>query len=476
MKVCKFGGSSLADAGQVRKVCDLVLADPARRVVVVSAPGRRRSGDEKVTDLLIACARHALAGADTEAPLAAVVARYDAICRDLGLPAEIAGEIEADLRRRLASDRSHAGRFLDLLKAAGEAHAARLVAAALRARGADARCLDPCRAGMLLQGECGNATLREESYGLLAASLAEFLGRPPAAGRPGPLAVFPGFFGVTRDGRVATFSRGGSDITGAILAAAVKAECYENFTDVDNVYAVDPRIVPEVRHAIREMTFREMRELAYAGFGVFHDEAVLPAIRAGIPIVIRNTNHPGAPGTRIVPRRETAACAVVGIASDTGFVAIYVDKYMMNREIGFGRRLLQILEDEGVSFEHMPSGIDNVSVVLRESRFDAACEARVVERIRRELRPDAVLVERDHALIMVVGEGMQYAVGMAARATRALAEAGVNIEMINQGASEISMMFGVRSADRDRAVRALYHAFFPDEPRPAAAAGEAAEA
>lgn len=463
MKVCKFGGTSLADAVQVGKVCEIVLADPARRVVVVSAPGKRARQDTKVTDLLIECACRVQAGLDAEQVLGETVARFAAIQRELGLDAGLVTLIEGDLRRRLAADRSHPGRFLDLVKAAGEDYSARLVAAALRARGAAAEYVDPCRAGMLLEGESGNATLCHDAYALLAASLGPMLVHAkgaPAAGQRPPLVVFPGFFGATRAGVVATFPRGGSDITGAILAAALRADCYENFTDVDKVYAVDPRIVPEVSHGIDEMTFREMRELAYAGFGVFHDEAVLPAIRAGIPIVIRNTNHPERPGTRVLSKREAAGCAVVGIASDIGFVNIYVDKYMMNREIGFGRRLLQILEDEGVSFEHMPSGIDNISVVIRAARFDPAREARVVARIQAELQPDAVLVERDHALIMVVGEGMQYAVGMAARATRAFAEAGVNIEMINQGASEISMMFGVRAADRDRAVQALYRAFF----------------
>jgi len=455
MKVCKFGGTSLADAGQVAKVCDILLADPARRVVVVSAPGKRSRDDTKVTDLLIACADAALAGRETGGLLAEVVGRYAAIQQGLGLDAGVVGRIEANLRARLAGDRSDPGRFKDLLKAAGEDFSAMLVAEALKARGAAACYMHPAEAGMLLEGEAGNATLCNESYARLAASLGRELAAQAQA-----IVVFPGFFGVTRDGAVATFPRGGSDITGAILAAALKADCYENFTDVDTVYAVDPRLVPEVRHGIREMTYREMRELSYAGFGVFHDEAVVPAFRAGIPINIRNTNHPDRPGTRVLPQREAATCSVVGIASDTGFVALYVDKYMMNREVGFGRRLLQILEDEGVSFEHMPSGIDNVSVVIRASRFDAAREARIVARIHAELKPDAVLVERDHAMIMVVGEGMQYAVGMAARATQALAAAGVNIEMINQGASEISMMFGVRSPDRDRAVRALYQAFF----------------
>jgi aspartate kinase len=452
LKVCKFGGTSLADGGQVKKVCDVVLADRARRIVVVSAPGKRSKQDTKVTDLLIDCANRALANKDTEPVLQEIVDRYAEIQRTLALEPGIVAEIEADLRRRLAGRRDHAGMFLDAMKAAGEDNSARIVAAAFRGRGVEAEYVDPRDAGLLLTDEFGNAQLIDESYRNLAESLANRSG----------LVVFPGFFGYTREGAVATFPRGGSDITGAILAAAVKATVYENFTDVDTVYAVDPRIVPEVRHGIDVMTFREMRELSYAGFGVFHDEAVLPAIRAGVPINIRNTNRPEQPGTMVVPKREVKAgeCAVVGIASDTGFVNLYVDKYLMNREVGFCRRLLQILEEEGVSIEHMPSGIDNVSVVIRESRFDAAREARVVARIKQEFNPDNLLVERGHALIMVVGEGMQYAVGMAAKATRAFAEAHVNIEMINQGASEISIMFGVKSSDREKAVRSLYKAFF----------------
>jgi aspartate kinase len=452
LKVCKFGGTSLADGGQVKKVCDIVLADPERRVVVVSAPGKRGKQDTKVTDLLIDCAGCALAGKDPEPALREIVDRYAEIQRTLDLDPAVVGQIEADLRGRLAGRRDHPGMFLDSLKAAGEDNAAKITAAALRARGVAAEYLDPRDAGMLLTEEFGNAQLLDESYGNLAAAL---------AGRRG-IVVFPGFFGYTKSGAVATFPRGGSDITGAILAAALKATVYENFTDVDSVFAVDPRIVPEVRHAIDVMTFREMRELSYAGFGVFHDEAVLPAIRAGVPINIRNTNRPEQPGTLVLPKREVQAgeCAVVGIASDTGFVNIYVDKYLMNREIGFCRRLLQVLEEEGVSIEHMPSGIDNVSVVVREARFDAAREARVVARIRREFSPDNLLVERGHALIMIVGEGMQYAIGVAARATQAIADAHVNIEMINQGASEISIMVGVKSSDRERAVRGLYQAFF----------------
>jgi aspartate kinase len=272
--------------------------------------------------------------------------------------------------------------------------------------------------------------------------------------------IYPGFFGYTKEGKVATFPRGGSDITGSILAAAVCADVYENFTDVDSVYPVDPRIVPEVKEGIPTMTYREMRELAYAGFGVFNDDAVIPAVRARIPINIRNTNHPTEPGTMIQQSRRVVPGTVVGIASADGFCNIVVDKYLMNREVGFGRRLLQILEDEGIGYEHMPSGVDSQCVVVKEQFLPKEREHKILQRIRRELSPDSVLVERDITILMIVGEGMCYTAGMFAKACLALASAGINISMVNQGSSEVSFMIAIRKQDRDTAVRALYKAFF----------------
>jgi aspartate kinase len=447
MKVCKFGGSSLADAAGIARACAIVLADPERSVVVISAPGKRHKTDTKVTDLLIACADAALHGRDVETPLAAVVERYAAIEKDLALPGALARAVEADLRERLAGDTAHRDRFIDTLKAAGEDNCAKVFTAALNARGANASYLSPREAGLLLSDEYGNAQLLPESADNLA-----------AIGQAEGITVFPGFFGYTREGDVVTFPRGGSDITGSILAAAVGAEVYENFTDVDSVFAADPDIVPNAR-PIEELTYREMRELAYAGFGVLHDEAIIPAVRAGVPICIKNTHRPRGAGTTIVPQHRHAVSRVVGIAGSAGFCALYVSKYLMNREIGFGRRLLQIIEDEALSYEHVPSGIDNMSVILDETAFDAQTEQRVRARIRDELGAHDVEVERGMALVMLVGEGMRYAVGLAARATRALADAGVNIEMLNQGSSEISMMFGVKADALKRAVRALYGAF-----------------
>ena len=450
MKVCKFGGSSLADAKQLAKVMDIVLADPTRRIVVVSAPGKRSKDDTKVTDLLIALARAALDGKDTAQPLAAVVARYAEIAQELKLPGTIVETIEQDLKNRLATDRSNPGEFTDLLKAAGEDNNAKLVAEAFCARGVKARYASPKDTGMVLEGEFGNATLNPDSYRRLSRALSDFEG----------IVVYPGFFGHTADGRVATFPRGGSDITGSILAAAVRADVYENFTDVDSVYPVDPRIVPEVKEGIDTMTYREMRELAYAGFGVFNDEAIRPAVMARVPINVRNTNRPSEPGTMIVQSRRVIPGTVTGIAAADGFCNIIIDKYCMNRLVGFTHKLLDILQEEGVAYEHIPSGIDSISVVIRADRFSKAVENRVVARIKRELNPDSVLVTRDYAVLMVVGEGMAFSAGMLAKATGALAAHGINISMVNQGASEFSFMISIKSADRERAVRALYKAYF----------------
>lgn len=451
MKVCKFGGSSVADDVQIQKIFDIISSDPARKIVVVSAPGKRNKNDTKVTDLLIECAACCLTDRDHTEVLEEIVARYAVIQQGFGLSDEIIHEIRSDLEARIANrDPNNAARFMDAMKAAGEDNSARIVAAVFRKKGVAAEYVNPKEAGLLMSDDFGNAQVLPESYKLLAQSLCN----------KNYIQIFPGFFGYTKAGDIATFPRGGSDITGSILAAAVKASVYENFTDVDAVYPVDPRLVPEVSVGIPEMTYREMRELSYAGFGVFQDEAIIPAVRAAIPINIRNTNRPEAPGTMVVHHRRARQGSVVGIASSTGFCTLYIDKYMMNREVGFGRKLLQILEEEGISYEHMPSGIDNVSVVFREEGFTQEVEGRVRDHIMRDLQPDNLQIERGTALIMIVGEGLYYTPGMAAHATLALFRQGISIDMMNQGSSEISMMFGVQASQREKAVKALYHAFF----------------
>ena len=451
MKVCKFGGSSLANAAQLNKVMDIVLADPARRIVVVSAPGKRHSQDTKVTDLLIALAETAIKGENTDRQFGAVVERYAEMAQELKLGDEIVRTIEMDLMDRLAKVASlEPAEFMDLMKASGEDNNAKLVAVAFAARGRKARYASPKDTGMVLTGPFGDATLDPASYATLSRAFSNFDG----------IVIYPGFFGYTKDGKVATVPRGGSDITGSILAAAVCADVYENFTDVDSVYPVDPRLVPEVSEGISTMTYREMRELAYAGFGVFADEAVIPAVRARIPINIRNTNHPSEPGTMIQQSRRVVPGTIVGIAAADNFCNIVVEKYLMNREVGFGRRLLHVLEDEGISYEHMPSGVDSQCIVVKGQCLPKSKELKVIQAIKRELNPDYVAVERDITILMIVGEGMCYTPGMLAKACLALASVGISVSMVNQGSSEVSFMIAIRQQDRETAVRALYKAFF----------------
>jgi len=452
MKVAKFGGTSLANAEQIKKVCNIIRADKNRRLIVVSAPGKRYKEDDKVTDLLIRCAEAFLQKGEALAEQEAVFNRYREIVRELGLSAEVGQQIEEELSAVLANKAGLSPeRFVDAVKAAGEDNSAKVVAHYLRSLGEDAHYVNPREAGMLVTDEAGNAHVLPVAYERLK----------QLRDRQGIL-VFPGFFGYTEAGELVTFSRGGSDITGSILAAAVKAEVYENFTDVDSVYVVNPNLVKNPVE-IKEITYREMRELSYSGFSVFHEEALLPAYQADIPVCVKNTNNPSAPGTMIVAQRPSTVNRVSGVACDTGFCSIYVSKYLMHKEIGFGRKLLQILEEECISYEHTPSGIDNISVILRERDLTPAKEASIVERIRTELQVDDIAVQHDLALVMIVGEGMRQSVGTSAKATAALAEAQINLDMINQGSSEVSMMFGVKAADADRAVIALYHAFFGKE-------------
>lgn len=451
MKVIKFGGSSLADAQQIKKVCNIILEDRERRLVVVSAPGKRFPDDVKVTDMLIRLAEAALAG-DCTAEFQAVMDRYAGIASDLGMDGSITEAIREDLAARVSSSRHNQSKFTDLLKAAGEDNSAKLVAAYLRQTGVDAEYINPRDAGMILSDEFGNARILPKSYNKLSR-----LAKNPK------IMIFPGFFGYSETGEVVTFSRGGSDVTGAVLAAAVNADIYENFTDVDSVYAANPHIV-ENPMPIPMFSYEEMRELSYAGFSVLHEEALAPVYHKGIPVNIKNTNNPQAPGTLIVPGHALTAdhkkFPVVGIAADQGFMTLHVQKYMMNREIGFGRRLLQILEEEGISYEHTPSGIDSISVIIREKYYEEEKFDRIVKTIYAELNVDNVILDFNQAIVMVVGNGMTHSIGTLAKAARALSDAGININMINQGSSEVSIMFGIDAKGARDSVKGLYEAFF----------------
>ena len=448
MKVVKFGGTSLATGDQLEKVFEIVVSDPQRKIVVVSAPGKRFSSDTKVTDLLIACGESWLNGARDQYLFDMVIDRYRSIAEDLSITGPVVDRIAADLLMILNGDKTDDGQFMDAVKASGEDNNAKLVAAYFQAKGVDAEYVNPREAGLIVSDEPGNAQVLPESYENLF----------HLRNRKG-IVVFPGFFGYTKEGKVMTFPRSGSDITGSILANAVKAELYENYTDVDAVFSVNPTIVNKPKE-ISVLTYREMRELSYAGFSVLHDEALIPAFRAGIPVNIKNTNNPSSPGTMIVSEKELTNGPVVGIASDNDFCSIYVSKYLMNREIGFGRKLLQILEDLNLSYEHVPSGIDDLTVILRQNQMDSELEGIIINRIKDELDADEVKIEHNLSLIMIVGEGMRSNVGTVARASKALANANINIEMVNQGSSEVSMMFGVKELYEKRAVAALYNEFF----------------
>ncbi|MFC3039015.1 aspartate kinase [Virgibacillus xinjiangensis] len=447
MKVAKFGGSSVANAVQLQKVAEIIRSDANRKFVVVSAPGKRYSGDEKVTDILIQLGEAYKHGEEYTHYINKVMGRFKEIIEDLELSENILEDIRRTIEKVLEKDTSIELK-LDSLKAVGEDSSAKILSGYLASLGENASYINPEEAGIIVSNEPGNAHILDESFSKIY-SLREKDG----------IFVIPGFFGYTTEGELITFSRGGSDITGAIVAAGVQAELYENFTDVDSVYTVNPTLVDNPKE-ITTLTYREMRELSYAGFSVFHDEALIPAFEKGIPVCIKNTNNPHAPGTNIVAEKKESDKCVVGIASDTGFCSIYISKFLMNREVGFGRKLFQILEDEEVSFEHAPSGIDDMSIIIRESLLTPEKEKRVLDRMKNELKPEKIDIHRDLAMIMVVGEGLVSTIGIAQRATTAISSANVNIEMINQGSSEVSMMFGIESEGLQRGLQSLYTAFF----------------
>lgn len=447
MIVCKFGGTSVASAQQIIKVANIVKANPERKIIAVSAPGKRSNDDIKVTDLLIELAEAAKTNKDVELKLQNVVNRFKAITEELELGEEILHVIANDLRERINGDQSNSLLFEDSLKAAGEDNNAKVIAAYFNKAGIPAKYVSP-KEGLVVNELPERTFALPEAYENLSKLKEEDV-----------VVVFPGFFGYTKTGTLRTFDRGGSDITGSILAAAVNATLYENFTDVDCVFAANPRVVNDPC-AIHEISYREMRELSYAGFSVFHDEALMPVYKQGISVNIKNTNNPSAPGTRIVPTRSENPYAVTGISADSGFSTLYVSKYLMNREVGFGRKLLQIIEEEHISYEHTPSGLDDISVIMRSNQLSPEKESRIIQRVETELHADDVYFRHGFSMIVIVGEGMRNNTGLAARAATAISSTGANIEMINQGSSEVSLVFGVKSSQEDEILQALYGEFF----------------
>ena len=434
IKVVKFGGSSLADAEHFRRVAAIVKADPSRRYVVASAPGKRNREDTKVTDMLYRCYEMARNREDISAYFSQIAERYNSIIRDLGLRFDIGGELEY-IRNAISS---HAGR--DFAASRGEYLNSLILAKYLGFDFIDAESAVYFRENGTFDAEQTNEAMRAEL-------------------RAHTYAVIPGFYGVMPNGTIKTFSRGGSDITGSIVARAAEVSLYENWTDVSGFLMADPRVVTDPR-PIRTVTYRELRELSYMGATVLHEEAIFPVRESGIPINIRNTNEPDAPGTMIVSSTNAydPETVITGIAGKKGLSVITIEKDMMNAEIGFGRKVLEVLEDNEISFEHLPSGVDTLSVVVSTQAIDAHRE-RVMTAINRAVRPDSIVLEDGLALLAVVGRGMVKAKGTAARVFDAISGAGVNIRMIDQGSSELNIIVGVEEHDLEKAMSAIYHEF-----------------
>ena len=448
MKVVKFGGSSLASATQLGKVLNIVKSDSERKFVVVSAPGKREQSDTKVTDALIKYYRAYVEEGDVTPHQEWIINRYAQMIEELELKPVVLEKITKSILN-LATLPIEDNLFLyDSFLAAGENNNAKLVAAFFNKNGLNARYIHPKDAGIFVSSEPGNARILPSSYDKIE-ELTNFE----------EVLVIPGFFGVTKDNQICTFSRGGSDITGSIIAAGVKADLYENFTDVDGIFAAHPGIIHEP-DSIPELTYREMRELAYAGFSVLHDEALIPAYRGKIPLVIKNTNNPNHPGTKIILNHTDKAIPFVGIAGDSNFVSINMSKYLMNREVGFGRKVLQILEELNIRWEHMPTGIDDLSIILRERELTPIKEEEILRQLTQKIEVDHAEIEHGLSIIMIVGEQMKSHIGLTATATKALSDSKINIQMISQGSSEVSIMLVVNSEQEKAAIKALYEAFF----------------
>lgn len=448
MKVAKFGGSSLASSDQVRKVVKIIKDDPMRRYIVVSAPGKRHTDDIKVTDLLISLHDNLVAGKDPSRLIHAIYNRYEEIGQAFHVDKQILTDIYQDLTSLKTIEIKENAHLYDIILSRGEDNNARLIAGVLKAEGLKARYISPEDLGLLVTDEPKNARILNKAYPLIK----KWAKNPE-------ILVIPGFFGITEEGNICTFSRGGSDITGSIVAAGMNAELYENFTDVNGIYSAHPGIIHEPE-LIKEISYREMRELAYAGFSVFHDEALIPSFQAKIPVVIKNTNNPSHPGTRIVHEKENHDKTVVGIASDRGFSMIYISKYLMNREVGFTLRVLQILKEFNINYEHMPSGIDDISIIIRANQLTEETEEELLRKIAYEIDPDELRIKHGLTMVVVVGEGMRERVGVTAESTAALARKKINLEMINQGSSEVSIMFSIQEKDEKAAIRTLYYTFF----------------
>lgn len=430
--VCKFGGTSVANVDQLLKVRRIIENDATRTIIVVSAPGKEHPEDTKVTDLLLVCHDLVQNHLDIQPVFTRVRERFSTIVRELDINLDIHALLDE------TENEIHENPYRCFIASRGEYLCARIVAAWL-----NAEFIEP--ADMIYFTASGH--INDVSY----------LNVAHACNDTNKRYVIPGFYGTDIHGRIKTFSRGGSDITGAIAARALNAQCYENWTDVPGFFMANPQVVRNPKQ-IELLTYRELRELSYMGAHVLHDEAIFPVAEAGIPIAIRNTNDPTAPPTHIVATRQPHERIVTGIAGRKNFVMFQVEKYLMNRMIGFGRRLLEIFESLGISYDHTPTSIDSMSVLVHADAVKDN-EQMLIEEIQKILEPDRVEVTRDLALIATVGEGMVHHVGTAAVLFTALAKADINVRIIDQGSSELNIIVGVANEQFETAMTAIHNAF-----------------
>ncbi len=437
VKVCKFGGSSLADGNNIRRAAEILRADETRRYVVVSAPGKRFSGDVKITDQLYECYREAAETGSCVNAFAPVRRRFLSIVEELGLERFDIASILDECERQIIANKS-----ADFTASRGEYLNARLIAALLGWDFVDAQ-------EIIYFNERGMFD-EARSYRLIERRLKHCKN-----------AVIPGFYGMDAWGCVKTFTRGGSDISGSIIARGVNAELYENWTDVSGFLACDPRIVNNPQK-IGVISFKELRELSYMGANVLHADAIYPVRKGDIPIRIKNTFRPMDEGTLILPSKKYVKHGnrVTGIAGKKDFTVIFLEKQLMNAEIGFARKVLSVLEKDGINFEHMPSGIDTLSLVIESKYLAGGVLDTLIGQIKEAVNPDYVRVLEDIALVATVGHGMTASVGTSARLFTALSQAGVNVRMIDQGSSEINIIVGIDNADYEKCVRAIYFEFF----------------
>ena len=437
LSVCKFGGSSLADGNNIARVTEIIESDPARRFVVVSAPGKRYSEDIKVTDLLYACYKESVEKGSCAETFQKIRRRFHSIVAELGMESFDIESILNETEKEIESRRS-----ADFTASRGEYLNARIVAARLGWKFVDAKDIIFFNA----RGQFDEA----RSYPLIEKTLS-------ACGH----AVIPGFYGTDADGNIKTFSRGGSDISGSIVARAMNADVYENWTDVSGFLACDPRIV-EKPEKIEVISFKELRELSYIGANVLHADSIFPVRKGDIPIKIKNTFRPQDPGTLILPSKKYVKSGniVTGIAGKKDFTVIFLEKSMMNAEVGFARKVLSILEKDNINFEHMPSGIDTLSLVIESKYLAGGMLEKLLGQIQDAVQPDYLRVLENIALVATVGHGMASNIGTSARLFTALSEAGINIRMIDQGSSELNIIVGIDNADYEKCIRAVYREFF----------------